>query len=108
VSDKEPADVAQLASLSDETPEGRSIVVLAKDKFGIRGRELHDAHFIPFTAQTRMSGVDMPDGNGGMRLIRKGSADAVKASMEAHGNPFAVSVQDLVDQVARRGGQGPH
>ncbi|WP_374354052.1 potassium-transporting ATPase subunit KdpB [Chitinimonas sp.] len=104
VSDRELADVAQLASLADETPEGRSIVVLAKEKFGIRGRELHDAHFVPFTAQTRMSGVDIPDGKGGLRLIRKGSADAVKGAVEVHGSSFPASVQDLVDQVARRGG----
>ena len=72
--ESELADAAQLSSLSDETPEGRSIVVLAKTKYGLRGRELaaHEAHFIPFTAQTRMSGVDF-DG----RSIRKGAADAV-------------------------------
>ena len=74
VSDRELADVAQLASLSDETPEGRSIVVLAKEKFGMRGRELHDAHFLPFTAQSRMSGVNI-----GERHIRKGSSDGAGA-----------------------------
>src|SRR6202012_362841 len=66
------ADAAQLASLADETPEGRSIVVLAKDKYGIRAREVVGAHFVPFTAQTRMSGVDL-DG----RVIRKGAVDAI-------------------------------
>ena len=75
----ELADAAQLASLADETPEGRSIVVLAKEKYGIRGRELADqeATFVPFTAQTRMSGVDL-DG----REIRKGAADAIAALRE--------------------------
>ena len=70
------ADAAQLSSLSDETPEGRSIVVLAKEKYGIRGRHIHEleAKFIPFTAQTRMSGVDLGDG----RQIRKGAADAIE------------------------------
>ena len=98
VSVEELADVAQLASLSDETPEGRSIVVLAKDRHGLRGRELQDAHFIPFTAQTRMSGVDMGDGMGGVRRIRKGSADAVKASVEAHGGQWPSAVTELVEQ----------
>ena len=72
VSEAELADAAQLASLSDETPEGRSIVVLAKQKFGLRGREMapQAATFVPFTAQTRMSGVDL-----GGRSIRKGAAD---------------------------------
>jgi K+-transporting ATPase ATPase B chain len=76
VSEKELADAAQLASLSDETPEGRSIVVLAKEKYGIRGREMHDMHakFIPFSAQTRLSGVDT-----GTTVIRKGAVDAVLA-----------------------------
>ena len=75
VTEKELADAAQLSSLADETPEGRSIVVLAKEKYGLRGRELaaHEAHFVPFTAQTRMSGVDL-DG----LEIRKGAADAIQ------------------------------
>src|SRR5262249_26875429 len=74
VSERELADAAQLASLSDETPEGRSIVVLAKEKYGIRGRDMAplDAHFIPFTAQTRLSGIDLGDDQ-----IRKGAVDAV-------------------------------
>ena len=77
VSEKEFADAAQLSSLADETPEGRSIVVLAKEKYGLRGRELsaHDAHFVPFTAQTRMSGVDL---NG--FEIRKGAAESIQNS----------------------------
>ena len=74
VSERELADAAQLASLADETPEGRSIVVLAKERYGIRGRDMAPlgAHFIPFTAQTRMSGVDLEDDQ-----IRKGAVDAV-------------------------------
>jgi len=76
------ADAAQLASLADETPEGRSIVILAKEKFGIRGRKIHEinAHFVPFTAQTQMSGVDIPaSGNNPAKVIRKGSIDAIKS-----------------------------
>src|SRR5712691_9769050 len=82
VSEQELADAAQLSSLADETPEGRSIVVLAKEKFGIRGRELSEKHavFVPFTAQTRMSGVDL-DG----REVRKGAADAVRKYVAANG-----------------------
>ena len=95
------ADAAQLSSLPDETPEGRSIVVLAKEKFGIRGRELADRHmtFLPFTAQTRMSGVDFSGTE-----IRKGAADAVRAYVEAAGNPYSRQCAALVDQVARQGG----
>lgn len=95
---KELADAAQLASLADETPEGRSIVVLAKQEFGLRGRELHDAVFVPFTAQTRMSGVDF-----GERKIRKGAADTIRAYTENLGSTFPESVEVLVDQVSRRG-----
>ena len=82
VSETELADAAQLASLADETPEGRSIVVLAKERYGLRGRELaaHQAVFVPFTAQTRMSGVDF-DG----RVIRKGAADAIERYLQAAG-----------------------
>ena len=99
--EKALADAAQLSSLPDETPEGRSIVVLAKEKFGIRGRELTDRHmtFLPFTAQTRMSGVDF---NG--TEIRKGAADAVRAYVEAAGNPYSRQCAALVDEVARQGG----
>lgn len=95
---KELADAAQLASLADETPEGRSIVVLAKQDFGLRGRELHNAIFVPFTAQTRMSGVDFGD-----RKIRKGAADTIRAYIENLGGTFPESVEVLVDQVSRRG-----
>ena len=82
MSENELAEAAQLSSLADETPEGRSIVVLAKEKYGLRGRELapHEAHFIPFTAQTRMSGVDF-DG----REVRKGAADAIEKYLDSFG-----------------------
>ena len=101
VSEGDLADAAQLASLADETPEGRSIVVLAKEKYRIRGRELanHEAAFVPFTAQTRMSGVNL---NG--REIRKGSADAIAAYVKAHGATVAAEVQAIVDRIARAGG----
>src|SRR5438128_11766871 len=82
------ADAAQLASLADETPEGRSIVVLAKDKFGIRAREVAEAHhkFVPFTAQTRMSGVDIPARDGRTaRSIRKGAAEAIRVYVDQSG-----------------------
>lgn len=98
VSDTELADAAQLASLADETPEGRSIVVLAKQKFNLREREVEGAVFIHFTAQTRMSGVDL-----GVRQLRKGAASAVKAHVEALGGQFPPAVQQLVDDTARRG-----
>jgi K+-transporting ATPase ATPase B chain len=94
----ELADAAQLASLADETPEGRSIVVLAKQEHGLRGRPVADATFMPFTAHTRMSGVDLGD-----RQIRKGAADAIRAHVEKSGARWPVAVGDLVDQVARRG-----
>ncbi|MGQ0601701.1 MAG: potassium-transporting ATPase subunit KdpB [Anaerolineales bacterium] len=100
-------DAAQLASLADETPEGRSIVVLAKERFGLRGREVAEPHaaFIPFTAQTRMSGVDFPAVNGvAARLIRKGAAEAVKAHVDKLGGVFPNSVQQAVDDIARQGG----
>jgi K+-transporting ATPase ATPase B chain len=101
VPESELADAAQLSSLADETPEGRSIVVLAKEKYGLRGRELaaHDAQFVPFTAQTRMSGVNMNSFE-----IRKGSADAIEAYLAKRNVHFPVEVQDTVDQIARSGG----
>ena len=100
VTEEELADAAQLASLADETPEGRSIVVLAKDKFNIRGRGLIEPHavFIPFTAQTRMSGVDL-DG----RSIRKGAADAVKLWIEQLGGSYAGEVVRAVTAAAHAG-----
>jgi K+-transporting ATPase ATPase B chain len=100
VTERELADVAQLASLADETPEGRSIVVLAKQKFNIRERELSPLHaaFIPFSANTRMSGVDL-DG----REVRKGSAEAVRRHVEAAGQPWPAEVARAVEDVSRRG-----
>ncbi len=96
------ADAAQISSLSDETPEGRSIVVLAKDKFNIRGREIHElgATFIPFTAQTRMSGVDLEDG----RRIRKGASDAVEAYVKQQGGEFPPETRLIVEKIAKGGG----
>ena len=101
VTDAELADAAQLSSLADETPEGRSIVVLAKEKYGLRGRELasHEAQFVPFTAQTRMSGVNM---NG--FEIRKGSADAIEAYLARLSLSFPAPVQSTVDDISRSGG----
>jgi K+-transporting ATPase ATPase B chain len=95
------ADAAQLASLADETPEGRSIVVLAKEKYGLRGRNLQELHanFIPFTAQTRISGVDL-DG----RQIRKGAAEAITAFITNQGGLVPAEVQRGVDDISRRGG----
>jgi len=100
VEEAELADLAQLASLADETPEGRSIVVLAKQKFKLRERDIHalNAHFIHFSAQTRMSGVDLGD-----KQIRKGSADAIRRQVESLGGSFPASVSHRVDEVARRG-----
>jgi K+-transporting ATPase ATPase B chain len=100
VSERELADVAQLASLADETPEGRSIVVLAKQKFNIRERALESLHavFLPFSAHTRMSGVDA-----GERQVRKGAADAVRRHVEAQGTPFPPEVVRTVEDAARRG-----
>ena len=100
------ADAAQLASLADETPEGRSIVVLAKEKYGLRGREVHDisAHFIPFSAQTRMSGVDIqPDGKNSRRIIRKGASDALQAFIEQQGGVFPPAVLQTVQEISRLG-----
>ncbi|HVO33709.1 MAG TPA: potassium-transporting ATPase subunit KdpB, partial [Elusimicrobiota bacterium] len=96
------ADASQIASLSDETPEGRSIVVLAKEKYGIRERKVHElgANFIPFTAQTRMSGVDLQDG----RQIRKGAADAIEAYVKSNGGAFPEFVKSTVERIAKGGG----
>lgn len=101
VSERDLADAAQLASLADETPEGRSIVVLAKQRHQLRERELQamGAHFVAFTAQTRMSGVDLTEG----RQIRKGAADAIRRHVEALSGVWPAQVQTLVDDVARRG-----
>jgi K+-transporting ATPase ATPase B chain len=95
------ADAAQLASLADETPEGRSIAILAKQRFNIREREMASLHavFVPFTAQTRMSGIDI-----GGRAIRKGAADSIKKYVEAMGRSYPADVAQVVDDIARRGG----
>jgi K+-transporting ATPase ATPase B chain len=100
VSAKELADAAQIASLADETPEGRSIVVLAKKLFNLRERDIKalDATFVPFSAQTRMSGVNL-----GTRQIRKGAADAILKYMTAQGHPFPRAVTETVENVARKG-----
>jgi potassium-transporting ATPase ATP-binding subunit len=101
VSESELADAAQLASLADETPEGRSIVVLAKDKYGLRGRELGSvaATFIPFSAVTRMSGVDM-DG----RKIRKGARDAIVKYIKEAGGTVPQETMEAVDRISNSGG----
>ena len=112
------ADAAQLASLADETPEGRSIAVLAKQKFNLRGRDVAETHaqFIPFTAQTRMSGVDFfenePQGRAGSplpaavptRRIRKGAAEAMRVFVDREGGVFPKLVSDVVDNISRSGG----
>ncbi|MCM8613427.1 potassium-transporting ATPase subunit KdpB [Accumulibacter sp.] len=100
VSEAELADAAQLASLADETPEGRSIVVLAKQRFNLRERDVHalEAQFVHFSAQTRMSGVDVPG-----RQIRKGATDAIRQHVEALGGAMPQSVLTAVDAAARRG-----
>lgn len=100
-------DAAQLASLADETPEGRSIVVLAKERFGLRGRDMRDlnAEFVPFTAQTRMSGVDFQAVDGRpARHIRKGAVDAVRDYIHQHGGRFPSDVAEAVGAIAHSGG----
>jgi K+-transporting ATPase ATPase B chain len=106
ISKERLADAAQLASLADETPEGRSIVILAKEKYGLRGRDIHEiaAHFVPFSAQTRMSGADiLPDGKNGKKIIRKGASDAMKAYIEHQGGVFPAAVQQAVQEISRVG-----
>ncbi|MBS5607365.1 K(+)-transporting ATPase subunit B [Clostridium sp. AF18-27] len=99
--EQELADAAQLSSLADETPEGRSIVVLAKERFGIRGRSMEElnAEFVPFTAKTRMSGVNIHGSE-----IRKGAADAVKAYVTGQGGRFSKECEDTVARIANQGG----
>lgn len=101
VTEQQLADAAQLSSLADETPEGRSIVVLAKQRFNLRERDLHrlNATFIPFSAQTRMSGVNVQD-----RMIRKGAVDAIRRHVESNQGHFPRAVDDAVESVARTGG----
>ncbi len=105
VSEMQLADATQLASLADETPEGRSIVVLAKQRYGLRERELASlgAQFVPFTAQTRMSGIDLQTASSPLRSIRKGAADAIRRHVEAQGARYPAEVQQAVDDVARLG-----
>ena len=105
VSEKELAEKAQLSSMSDETPEGRSIVVLAKDKFQLRGEaaDVKDMSFIPFTAQTRMSGVDLRVGNASVQ-IRKGAFDSVDKWVQTLGGNSSPEVRSAVDRVAKAGG----
>jgi len=102
---EELADAAQLSSLSDETPEGRSIVVLAKEQFNIRGREVHqlNATFIPFTAQSRMSGVDFKSDNGKIHRIRKGSSEAIRTFVQNNNGFYTQKIQDIVSECARQG-----
>jgi K+-transporting ATPase ATPase B chain len=101
VSERELADAAQLSSLADETPEGRSIVVLAKEKYGLRGRDVasHNARFIPFSAYMKMSGVDIED-----RRLRKGATDAIIAFVREGGGRVAPDVTELSDRISRTGG----
>jgi K+-transporting ATPase ATPase B chain len=100
VTDRELADAAQLASLADETPEGRSVVVLAKQKYGIRERDIHSlgATFMHFSAQTRMSGVNLEG-----RQIRKGAADSIRGYIVEQGGKVPPELNKMVDDVARRG-----
>lgn len=99
ISEQEFAEKAQLSSLADETPEGRSIVVLAKEKYGIRGREVQGEEFVPFTAQTRMSGVNYE----GVQL-RKGAQDAVRRWVESSGSIFPSEIQAKVEEISKAGG----
>lgn len=101
VTEKELADAAQLSSLADETPEGRSIVVLAKDKFGIRGRNIRESkmEFIPFTAKTRMSGVNYNNSE-----IRKGAAETVKEYVTSRGGSYSKECDDAVAKISNKGG----
>ena len=96
------ADAAQLSSLADETPEGRSIVVLAKEQFGLRGRDMGEMHaeFVPFTAKTRMSGVNLP---GGVE-IRKGAAEAIRSYVTGQGGAYPKACDELVRSIAEKGG----
>jgi K+-transporting ATPase ATPase B chain len=102
---EELADAAQLSSLSDETPEGRSIVILAKEKFNIRGREVHqiNATFIPFTAQSRMSGVDYKTNDGIMHHVRKGSSEAIRTFIQNNNGFYPLEIQNIVSDLARQG-----
>lgn len=107
ISEKEFAEIAQLSSLSDETPEGRSIVVLAKNKFDLRGEALEQKNikFIPFSAQTKMSGIDFIDENSKVvRSIRKGAVDAIKSYVEQQGGTFPNQVYPFIEAISSKGG----
>src|SRR5262249_6576120 len=106
VNEQELADAAQLSSLADETPEGRSIVVLAKQLFELRGRDVASlgATFVPFTAQTRMSGLDIAQPDGSTRQVRKGATDSVRRFVEKLGGAFPDAVQRRVDEISKSGG----
>src|SRR6185437_4873875 len=101
ISNHQLADAAQLSSLPDETPEGRSIVVLAKERYGLRGRELEEmnAEFVPFSATSRMSGVNL-----GPIAIRKGAAEAIARFVKEHGGTVPKEVTETVEKIARAGG----
>ena len=105
VTEQQLADVAQLASLADETPEGRSIVILAKQKFNLRERDMASlgATFVPFSAQTRMSGVDLAAADGTARQVRKGAGDAILKHIERLGGAFPPALTTQIEEVARRG-----
>jgi K+-transporting ATPase ATPase B chain len=105
VTEQALADAAQFASMADETPEGRSITVLAKQKFNLRERDLtaQKTQFVPFTAQTRMSGVDITAADGAVRPLRKGAGDAIRKHVESLGGSLPTDVQMVTDDVARKG-----
>ena len=101
VTEAELAEAAQLSSLADETPEGRSVVILAKEKYGLRGRELarHEAHFIPFSAYTRMSGVDINSDH-----LRKGATDSIAQFVKEQGGVVSDELRDIAERISRQGG----
>ncbi len=101
VTETELAEAAQLSSLADETPEGRSVVVLAKEKYGLRGRELahHEAHFIPFSAYTRMSGVDINSDH-----LRKGATDSIAQFVKEQGGAVPAELHEIAERISRQGG----
>lgn len=107
IDEKDFAQIAQLASLSDETPEGRSIVVLAKNKFNLRGESFNtkNSRFIPFSAQNKMSGIDFMDANGQViRIIRKGSSDAIQKHVEGLGGAFPQQLYTTIEPISNKGG----
>jgi potassium-transporting ATPase ATP-binding subunit len=105
VTEEELANAAQLSSLSDETPEGRSIVVLAKERFNMRARDIRqmDAVFVPFSAQSKMSGIDIHDEKGAVTQIRKGASDSIRTFIQNNNGFFPKSIQDTVNELAMKG-----